>query len=154
MCIFQLTQSRVKYLTADLPDPASVWHYYKLCGGAEMEGPDQSRVPPSCRKLQSFASSSCGFTNPSLSPHSAHQPPHQDSTLSLATNRWGDGERAFFHSVQTLTCGLYKMEHTDCVIAVFESCLLFLCRFNAVSYWLYNRSECAISLYVKWFTLM
>ena len=39
--------------------------------------------------------------HPCPSPHPVHQPPHQDSTLSLATSRWGEG--FFFHSVQTLT---------------------------------------------------
>lgn len=58
---------------------------------------------PLHRKLLSSANSSCGFT----SPHPHHQPPHQDSTLSLATNRWAEGGEGL-----DLTCCLYEVEST------------------------------------------
>lgn len=63
-----------------------------LWGGTEIEESDQSRFPPSPHKLLSSATVHVASQPPRTpSPHPVHQPPHQDSTLSLATNRWGEG---------------------------------------------------------------
>lgn len=73
------------------------------------DGRIRSEQSPTLRsKITKLHYSSCGFIAPSyLSPHPAHQPPHQNLTLSLGTNRWGEG---FFPLLQTLTCWLYRVE--------------------------------------------
>lgn len=67
---------------------APVWHY-ELCGGAEMEGSDQSGVPPSRHKLLSCAS--VHVASPPLTPPPRSPTPSSGLHSVISNQQMGRG---------------------------------------------------------------
>lgn len=91
---FQLTQIIMKYVTEHHPDPAPARHY-ELCGEAEMEGSDQSAVPPSRHKLLSSTTVHVA-SPPAPTPHPTPLTKPFISTASVISNQ--QMGRGFFFS--------------------------------------------------------
>lgn len=86
------------------PSDRSPSSHEETCGGAEMEGLDLSKVPPSCRKLQT-AAGAVHVAPPTPIPAPTREPTSSSGLHSVISDQMGRGPFTLIY---------YRLWHTCC----------------------------------------